>query len=84
MRPKHARNGPASSPPSPRGLLTSRAAVQNLRSQYQMHLEHFTIENVGPFKGIQRVDFGFSQEKNSSVICGGNGSGKTSLFKSIE
>ena len=49
-----------------------------------MHFERLMMENVGPFEGVQRIDFGYSQEASAVVICGGNGSGKTSVFRAIE
>ena len=49
-----------------------------------MHFERLMMENIGPFEGVKRIDFGYSQEASAVVICGGNGSGKTSVFRAIE
>ena len=48
-----------------------------------MHLNHLTIENIGPFRGIQKISFACSRQRPINVIVGPNGSGKTVLCKAI-
>jgi DNA sulfur modification protein DndD len=48
-----------------------------------MKFIHLTIENFGPFKGVQNVPLGSKAEKSINVIYGTNGSGKTFFIRSI-
>jgi DNA sulfur modification protein DndD len=48
-----------------------------------MILEKVSIQNFRQYKGEQTIDFTPSQEKNVTIVNGGNGAGKTNLFKAI-
>jgi hypothetical protein len=48
-----------------------------------MKFIHLTIENFGPFKGVQNVPLGCKAEKSINVICGTYGAGKTFFLRSI-
>lgn len=49
-----------------------------------MHFQRVILENLGPFRGVQEADFSLSRGKNVNVVCGGRGSGVTSLHRAIE
>jgi hypothetical protein len=44
-----------------------------------MKIERLTIENFGPFKGRSEIVFPSEAARGTTIVIGGNGSGKTSL-----
>ena len=49
-----------------------------------MHFTAMTVENVGPFRGTQHLDFACGAPRNITVVCGAGGTGKTSCLKALE
>ena len=48
-----------------------------------MFLDYIEINNFRPFYGSQKINFGFNDEQNLTVILADNGSGKTSLVNAL-
>ena len=48
-----------------------------------MFLDYIEIENFRPYYGNQRIDFGYNENQNLTVILADNGSGKTSLVNAL-
>ncbi len=48
-----------------------------------MFLDYIEITNFRPYYGTQRIDFGFNENENLTVILADNGSGKTSLVNAL-
>ena len=48
-----------------------------------MFLDYIEINNFRPYYGHQRIDFGFNENENLTVILADNGSGKTSLVNAL-
>ncbi len=48
-----------------------------------MFLDFIEITNFRPFYGTQKIDFGYSSDKNLTIILANNGSGKTSLVNAF-
>lgn len=48
-----------------------------------MFLDYIEITNFRPFYGTQKVNFGYTKDKNLTVILADNGSGKTSLVNAL-
>ena len=42
-----------------------------------MYLDYVELENYRPYYGKQRINFGFDDNKNLTVILAENGSGKS-------
>ena len=48
-----------------------------------MYLDSIEITNFRPFYGTQKIDFGFNDLENLTIILADNGSGKTSLVNAL-
>ena len=48
-----------------------------------MFLDFIEITNFRPFYGTQRINFGYNDEENLTIILANNGSGKTSLVNAF-
>lgn len=48
-----------------------------------MFLDYIEITNFRPYYGTQKIDFGFNETENLTVILADNGSGKTSLVNAL-
>lgn len=48
-----------------------------------MFLDYIEINNFRPYYGNQRIEFGFNETQNLTVILADNGSGKTSLVNAL-
>lgn len=48
-----------------------------------MFLDYIEITNFRPYYGTQRINFGFNQNQNLTIILADNGSGKTSLVNAL-
>ena len=48
-----------------------------------MFLDYIEISNFRPFYGTQRINFGYNEDQNLTVILADNGSGKTSLVNAL-
>ena len=48
-----------------------------------MFLDFIEITNFRPFYGTQKVNFGYNDEENLTIILANNGSGKTSLVNAF-
>lgn len=48
-----------------------------------MFLDYIEINNFRPYYGSQRIDFGYNENQNLTVILADNGSGKTSLVNAL-
>ncbi|SDA65114.1 AAA family ATPase [Methanobrevibacter millerae] len=48
-----------------------------------MFLDYIEITNFRPYYGTQRIDFGFNEKENLTIILADNGSGKTSLVNAL-
>ena len=48
-----------------------------------MYLDYIEITNFRPYYGTQRINFGFNQNENLTIILADNGSGKTSLVNAL-
>ena len=48
-----------------------------------MFLDYIEIENFRPYYGNQRIEFGYNENQNLTVILADNGSGKTSLVNAL-
>lgn len=48
-----------------------------------MFLDYLEITNFRPYYGTQRIDFGFNDNENLTIILADNGSGKTSLVNAL-
>ena len=48
-----------------------------------MFLDYIEIENFRPYYGNQRIDFGYNENQNLTIILADNGSGKTSLVNAL-
>ena len=49
-----------------------------------MKLDRITLENFRQYHGKQRLTFSKDSKRNTTVIHGVNGAGKTSLFLAID
>ena len=48
-----------------------------------MFLDYIEITNFRPYYGTQRINFGYNDDENLTVIIANNGSGKTSLVNAL-
>lgn len=48
-----------------------------------MYLDFIEITNFRPFYGTQKIDFGYTNDENLTIILANNGSGKTSLVNAF-
>ena len=48
-----------------------------------MYLDYIEITNFRPYYGTQKINFGFNQKENLTIILADNGSGKTSLVNAL-
>lgn len=48
-----------------------------------MFLDYIEISNFRPYYGNQRINFGYAEDKNLTIILADNGSGKTSLVNAL-
>lgn len=49
----------------------------------KMFLDYIEINNFRPYYGNQKIDFGYTDDKNLTIILADNGSGKTSLVNAL-